>query len=104
MFQKEFPNLLPQISNILDTINSQMLLIFKTNDLMRGIEYTLKTQMRMGAFRVMSKCCVNTIYKEKINKAESMLKKFKLSFVQCWQIFKINVFYTYLAVRHFIGI
>lgn len=46
MFQNEIPNLLPVISEILDRVNRQMLLILKTNDLLRGIEYTLKTQSR----------------------------------------------------------
>jgi hypothetical protein len=43
---KEIPHLLPQISDILENINRQMLLILKTNDLMRGVEFTLKAQNR----------------------------------------------------------
>lgn len=43
---KEIPHLLPQISDVLENINRQMLLILKTNDLMRGVEFTLKAQNR----------------------------------------------------------
>nr|CAD7409427.1 unnamed protein product [Timema poppensis] len=46
MFEKEIPNLLPQISDVLAKVNRQMLLILKTNDLMRGVEATLKAQSR----------------------------------------------------------
>lgn len=47
MFQTEIPNLLPVINEILARVNRQMLLILKTNDLLRGIESTLKTQSRL---------------------------------------------------------
>lgn len=45
-FQKEIPNFLPQITGVLQDVDRQMLLIFRTNDLMRGIEHTLKTYAR----------------------------------------------------------
>lgn len=35
--QQHFTGLLPQISSVLENVNRQMLLILKTNDLMRGI-------------------------------------------------------------------
>lgn len=47
MFQTEIPNLLPVINEILARVNRQMLLILKTNDLLRGIESTLQTQSRL---------------------------------------------------------
>jgi hypothetical protein len=43
---EQLPHLLPQISDVLENINRQMLLILKTNDLMRGVEFTLKAQNR----------------------------------------------------------
>lgn len=94
--QNEFPNILPQISDILDRVNRQMLLILKTNDLIRGIEHTLRTNKRMGAFRVMSSCCVRSVYGEKLHHARSKLDKFSILLAQYWQLFKINVYYTML--------
>lgn len=46
MFQREVPNLVSQILNILASVNCQLLLILKTNDLIRGIEHALQTQAR----------------------------------------------------------
>lgn len=96
--QKTLPNILPQISGILENVNRQMLLIFKTNDLIRGIEYTLHTNSRMGAFKVMSKCCINSVYNEKFEGAKSTVDKFKIKFAQYWILFKINVYYTMLSI------
>jgi aarF domain-containing kinase len=76
-----------------------MLLILKTNDLMRGIEYTLKTNARMGAFRVMSQCCVKSVYNEKLVKENSKVGKFKVAVAQFWALFKIRLYYTVLSLK-----
>lgn len=96
--QKVLPNVLPQISGILENVNRQMLLIFKTNDLIRGLEHTLCTSARMGAFRVMSKCCVRSVYREKIDNASTKVDKVKMIIVQYWLLFKINMYYTMLSL------
>lgn len=96
--QKEFPSVLPQISNVLQSVNRQMLLILKTNDLIRGIEHTLKTNRRMGAFRVMSSCCIRSVYNEKLENARNGFDKFILTVAQYWQLLKINVFYGFLSL------
>lgn len=96
--QKEFPTVLPQISSVLQSVNRQMLLILKTNDLIRGIEHTLKTNKRMGAFRVMSSCCIRSIYSEKLENAKSGFDKFVLTVAQYWQLLKINIFYGFLSL------
>lgn len=73
-----------------------MLLILKTNDLIRGIEHTLKTNKRMGAFRVMSSCCVRSIYDDKIYHAKNRFDRVIFTLAEYWQLFKINVYYTML--------
>lgn len=99
LFQREFPNVLPQISGVLDKVNRQMLLIFKTNDLMRGIEHTLKTSARMGAFCVMSQCCVKSVYNERLCKEHTKVGKVKLAVAQYWALFKIKFYYSMLSLR-----
>lgn len=89
---------LPHISDILEQVDRQMLLILKTNDLIRGIETTLKTQNRMTSFWVMSKCCVKSVATHDISNATSDWQRFKKSLVQNWTIFKLNVYYIYLGV------
>ncbi|XP_066256662.1 aarF domain-containing kinase 1 [Euwallacea similis] len=102
--QQQFTGLLPQISSVLENVNRQMLLILKTNDLMRGIEHTLKTNARMGAFKVMSECCVQSIYNQRYGKCDSSLEKVKVILAEYWCLFKIGVYYTFLNLRHFTGI
>ena len=101
LFQKEIPNLLPQISHVLQKVDRQMLLILKTNDLIRSIEYTLNTQSRMTAFLEMSSCCVHSVYGEKLKFCQTNLSKWKLLISEQWTIFKLALYYVYLGVLNF---
>ncbi|KRT78731.1 hypothetical protein AMK59_8318 [Oryctes borbonicus] len=98
-FQDQIPNLLPQIVGVLNKVNRQLLLIFKTNDLMRGIDHTLKTAGRMGSFRVMTECCIRSVYCEKISNAHTKIERIKFRITKYWLIFKINLYYTFLSIR-----
>ena len=46
-----------EIADVLAFVNRQMILIFKTNDLLRTIEYNLGTQNNMNFFVHMSRAC-----------------------------------------------
>lgn len=100
-FQKEIPNLLPQISDVLDRVNRQMLLILKTNDLMRCIEYSLNTESRMSGMMEMSKCCIHSVYGEKLKSCTNILEKFKVSISKQWTLFKLSLYYVYLGALNF---
>lgn len=89
---------LPHISDILEQVDRQMLLILKTNDLIRGIETTLQTQNRMTSFWVMSKCCVKSVASQDISNATSEWQRFIKSLGHNWAIFKLNMYYIYLGV------
>uniref|UniRef100_A0AAY4A2X9 AarF domain-containing protein kinase 1 n=1 Tax=Denticeps clupeoides TaxID=299321 RepID=A0AAY4A2X9_9TELE len=52
---------LPQISDLLNRIPRQMLLLLKTNDLLRGIETTLQTRASSSSFLNMSRCCTRAV-------------------------------------------
>lgn len=96
---------LPHISDVLEQVDRQMLLILKTNDLIRGIESTLKTQDRMTAFWVMSKCCVHSVFKVEKNQIKlqnyNKIKKLSLSLHEYWEIFKLNIYYLYIGLINF---
>lgn len=62
-FQNELPNFLHYITQCLENVDRQALLVLKTNDLIRSIEYALHMQDRMAGFLVMSKCCTESVYK-----------------------------------------
>lgn len=89
---------LPHISDILEQVDRQMLLVLKTNDIIRGIEATLQTQNRMTSFWVMSKCCVKSVCHEDNNMATTKWKKIKISLFENWTIFKLNFYYLYMGL------
>ncbi|XP_011172280.1 aarF domain-containing kinase 1 [Solenopsis invicta] len=101
MFQQNVPNLLPQISVVLDRVNQQMLLILKTNDLMRGIEYSLRTQSRMSSMIEMSACCVRSVYGEKLRQCSSTWDRCRVLLAERWSLLKLSVYYTYLGLINF---
>lgn len=98
-FQKEIPNFLPQITGVLQDVDRQMLLIFRTNDLMRGIEHTLKTHARMSSFLVMSRWCVRSVFNEQLKDCNSRLRRWSVMMAQQWTLLKISLYYAYLSVR-----
>ncbi|XP_069697834.1 aarF domain-containing kinase 1 [Periplaneta americana] len=95
---KEIPHLLPQISDVLDSINRQMLLILRTNDLMRGVEFTLKAQNRKTSFLVMSRCVIRSVYGERLKLCKTWMSRCRTVMSQQWALFKLSMYYTYLSV------
>lgn len=100
-FQKEIPHLLTEISHVLDRVNRQMLLILKTNDLVRCIECSLNTEARMSGMMEMSKCCIYSVYGEKLKSCTSPWSKWKFSIAKQWALFKLSVYYIYLGALNF---
>lgn len=98
-FQKEIPNYLPQITGVLQDVDRQMLLIFRTNDLMRGIEHTLKTHARMSSFLVMSRWCVRSVFNEQLKDCKIKMKRWYLQAAQQWTLLKISLYYAFLSIR-----
>ncbi|XP_020799500.1 uncharacterized aarF domain-containing protein kinase 1 [Drosophila serrata] len=94
---------LPHISDVLEQVDRQMLLILKTNDLIRGIESTLRTQNRMTAFWVMSKCCVQSSYAEQRAQqaATGSSRILWLRLRERWELFKLNCYYLYQGLINF---
>lgn len=101
VFQRDVPNLIPEISDILSRVNRQVLLILKTNDLLRGIEHTLKTHARMVSLLVMSRCCIRSVYHEEYSHTKSHYRKCVLLISEKWQLFKLSLYYFYLGVSNF---
>uniref|UniRef100_A0A182JC41 Protein kinase domain-containing protein n=1 Tax=Anopheles atroparvus TaxID=41427 RepID=A0A182JC41_ANOAO len=98
MIQNEGKLVLPHISDVLEKVDRQMLLVLKTNDLIRGIETTLKTQNRMTAFWVMSKCCVKSIGSQEYLSAVGPWTKVATCLREQWAILKLNLYYLYRGI------
>lgn len=92
---------LPNISDILEQVDRQMLLVLKTNDLIRGIESSLGTQNRMTSFWVMAKCCVRSVCRQDDRAAVSNWQHCRLRMFEHWSIFKLDMYYLWLGFWNF---
>lgn len=96
--QTESKLIIPQIADVLAQVDRQMLLILKTNDLIRGIENTLGTVNRKTAFWVMSKCCVAAVSEEKRLRTKDQWVKCRVTVGEVWSQIKLNVYYLYMGL------
>ncbi|XP_065577696.1 aarF domain-containing kinase 1-like isoform X2 [Artemia franciscana] len=96
--QADASKYLVQIADVLNRVPREMLLIFKTNDLLRSIEYALKTQHSMSSFITMSRCCVRSVYLEKLKKCNSKWCFVKTSASEKWCQFKLTLYQLYLLI------
>ncbi|KAM5177962.1 aarF domain-containing protein kinase 1 isoform 1-T2 [Callospermophilus lateralis] len=92
-------NYLPQISQLLNHVPRQMLLIFKTNDLLRSIEATLGTRASASSFLNMSRCCVRALAKHNKKNACSFFRRTQISLSEAFNLWHINLHELLLRVK-----
>uniref|UniRef100_A0AC11AYC7 AarF domain containing kinase 1 n=1 Tax=Ovis aries TaxID=9940 RepID=A0AC11AYC7_SHEEP len=92
-------NYLPQISQLLNRVPRQMLLIFKTNDLLRGIEAALGTRASASSFLNMSRCCIKALAAHKKQKTRSLFRRARISLRESFSLWKINLHELVLHVK-----
>ncbi|XP_020955221.1 uncharacterized aarF domain-containing protein kinase 1 isoform X5 [Sus scrofa] len=92
-------NYLPQISQLLNHVPRQMLLILKTNDLLRGIEAALGTRASASSFLNMSRCCIRALAAHKKKNTRSFFKRTQISFGEAFSLWQINLHELILRVK-----
>ncbi|XP_032200694.1 aarF domain-containing protein kinase 1 isoform X2 [Mustela erminea] len=92
-------NYLPQISQLLNHVPRQMLLLFKTNDLLRGIEAALGTRASASSFLNMSRCCVRALAAHKKKNSRSLFRRTQISFREAFNLWQINLHELILRVK-----
>ncbi|XP_068948424.1 aarF domain-containing protein kinase 1 isoform X2 [Petaurus breviceps papuanus] len=90
---------LPQISQLLSKVPRQMLLILKTNDLLRGIETALSARASASSFLSMSRCCTRALAAHKKKKTCSLLRRTQISLEESLSLWQINLHELFLRVR-----
>ena len=68
---------LTDISSILNRVPRQLLLILKTNDLLRGIDHQLQTSKASRSFVTMSKCCAEAVAREELRTCGNWVGRFR---------------------------
>jgi len=85
-----------EIADVLAFVNRQMILIFKTNDLLRTIEFNLGTQSNMGFFVHMSRACFRCLNDERIRSTSGRFS-YTLAVIRArWDQFKISIYQLFL--------
>jgi len=87
-----------EITNVLAFVNRQMILIFKTNDLLRNIESSLGTANRYISFLQMSRSCIRTLQEKNLANARSRWARFSIQLRSQWNLMKISLYEFYLAI------
>merc|ERR1712029_221335 len=87
-----------EIADVLAFVNRQMILIFKTNDLLRGIESSLGTKDSMSSFIQMSRSCMKVIYERKLLNASTKISRWKINVSGKWAQFKISCYEVFLFI------
>ncbi|XP_072932649.1 aarF domain-containing kinase 1 [Epargyreus clarus] len=98
-FQNELPNFLHHVTQCLEHVDRQALLVLKTNDLIRSIEYALGMQDSMCGFMVMTKCCTQSIYQLEHKNAQSMLRRQYLRTKYLWSLLVLYFYGIFLKYR-----
>ncbi|XP_070698471.1 aarF domain-containing protein kinase 1 isoform X2 [Pempheris klunzingeri] len=90
---------LPQISELLNRVPRQMLLLLKTNDLLRGIETTLQTRASSSSFINMSRCCVRSLARYKRSKAQSRMRLLQITLAEFVNLRRLDMYELFLWVK-----
>ncbi|XP_022361092.1 uncharacterized aarF domain-containing protein kinase 1 isoform X2 [Enhydra lutris kenyoni] len=92
-------NYLPQISQLLNHVPRQMLLLFKTNDLLRGIEAALGTRASASSFLNMARCCIRALAAHKKKNSRSLFRRTQISFREAFNLWQIDIHELILRVK-----
>uniref|UniRef100_A0A8B9SPW7 AarF domain-containing protein kinase 1 n=1 Tax=Anas platyrhynchos TaxID=8839 RepID=A0A8B9SPW7_ANAPL len=91
---------LPQITQLLNNVPRQMLLLLKTNDLLRGIESALHTRASASSFLNMSRCCIRAVSTYQRSKSHSLYRRVQISLTEGLSLWQINLYELFLCWMH----
>lgn len=90
---------LPQISELLNRVPRQMLLLLKTNDLLRSIETALHTRASSSSFLHMSRCCLRALARHRRSEASSRMGRLQVSLGEALGLWRLGLYQVYLQVK-----
>ncbi|XP_035757868.1 aarF domain-containing protein kinase 1 isoform X2 [Egretta garzetta] len=90
---------LPQITQLLNNVPREMLLLLKTNDLLRGIESALHTRASASSFLNMSRCCIRAVSTYQRSKSHSFYRRAQISLTEALSLWQINLYELFLWLK-----
>ena len=87
-----------QIADVLAFVNRQMILIFKTTDLLRAIEHSLGTSQSAQSFIQMSRACFRCLNASEYRHCTTTWCRYRLALVGHWHQFRITCYQALMWV------
>ena len=94
--QLEAVTFFSDITMLLNVIPRQLLLILKTNDLLRSIEHVLGSSTHSQSFLTMTHFCVRAIAEQEKRQSNSWLEETRISASMHAQLLMIKVYWAWL--------
>lgn len=82
----------PLITEVFERLPREMILILKTNDLLRGLDARLQTKTASASFITMSKCCLRALYRDERAKCAGIYSKLMIDCRYCYDISRLVVY------------
>lgn len=88
-----------EINQLLSNVPRELLLILKTNDLLRSIETRMGTKGQQMSFIIMTRYCSENVHRNLLEKCQNWSCKFKVKSAHSWIDFKLKVYQLYLWMK-----
>lgn len=93
-----------EITRLLDTVPRQLVLILKTNDLLRSAEHVLRASNHKQSFITMSKYCVRAIGEHDAQQSRSWVKGLYIRVKTRWTLLLVKLYEIWLYYRTAVGV
>jgi aarF domain-containing kinase len=87
---------------MLSQVDRQMLLVFKTNDLLRSIDYALGTSGERRSLITMSRSCIRAVHSEELRHCHNWVQRLHVHIGRHWLETKLSFYSFYLWLCGFI--
>ena len=88
-----------EINQLLSNVPRELLLILKTNDLLRSIETRMGTKGQQMSFIIMTRYCSENVHSTLLQKCQDWRCKFKVRSAHNWIDFKLKVYQLFLWMK-----
>uniref|UniRef100_A0A6G1SCL8 Putative aarF domain-containing protein kinase 1 n=1 Tax=Aceria tosichella TaxID=561515 RepID=A0A6G1SCL8_9ACAR len=88
-----------EINQLLSNVPRELLLILKTNDLLRSIETRMGTKGQQMSFIIMTRYCSENVHTTLLEKCQDWRCRFRVKSAYNWIDFKLKVYQLYLWMK-----
>lgn len=88
-----------EINRLLSNVPRELLLILKTNDLLRSIETRMGTRGQQVSFIMMTRYCSENVHANLIRKCQDWRCRFRINSAHRWIDFKLRVYQLFLWMK-----